>query len=365
MRLKTDQYFLDTIMYRDKIHTRWLMDWYHANHRKLPWRRTGDPYRIWVSEVMLQQTQVNTVIPYYNAFLDLFPDVKALAEADLQDVLKAWEGLGYYSRARNLKRAAESVMEKHDGFVPGAWNVFRELPGVGDYISSAVLSIAFGLPFAAVDGNVKRVLSRFHGLDSPVNENGSHPVFYRAANEMLDRKNPGLHNQAMMELGAMICKPKTPGCSNCPFAPRCAAKRMGTVEFYPKRTPRKKPPEYRAVSGIIRKNGRILVVRRPEDGLLGGLWDFPGDTIQPDSPPGEALIRIAEKNLGIQIRIIEESGTVKHAYTHFRINVTVFRCVHAGGRVRRSGPAAHKWIVPGKIKELPFSTAGRKMFPLI
>ncbi|MCP4575420.1 MAG: A/G-specific adenine glycosylase, partial [Deltaproteobacteria bacterium] len=200
-----------------------LLDWYKKHHRSLPWRNTSDPYGIWVSEVMLQQTLVKTVIPYYNRFLSAFPEPEALAEADLQKVLKLWEGLGYYARARNLHRAAREIMEFHGGAVPKDRTLLKALPGIGDYIAAAVSSIAFGKPHAAVDGNVKRVLARFHKTALPINDPASGKVFRNAAEAFLEKSNPGEFNQAMMELGALVCTPKNPSCHDCPLARECRA----------------------------------------------------------------------------------------------------------------------------------------------
>jgi len=198
-----------------------LLDWYAAHHRILPWRKTRDPYAVWVSEVMLQQTQVGTVIAYYERFMDRFADVAGLARADLQAVLKIWEGLGYYARARNLHRAAAVVCARHGGQVPDTWDQIRALPGVGPYIAAAVLSIAYHRPLAVVDGNVKRILARLFRIDAPVNVSSAAPVFQRKADELLERRQPGAFNQAMMELGAVVCRPRNPDCSHCPVSAHC------------------------------------------------------------------------------------------------------------------------------------------------
>ncbi len=196
-----------------------LLAWYQRSRRDLPWRNTRDPYRIWVSEVMLQQTQVATVIPYYNAFIRAFPDVKALAEADLQNVLKVWEGLGYYARARNLHRAAKEIVSVHGGRIPSSPKALSALPGIGPYIRDALASIAFGLPHAVVDGNVKRVLSRLYMMEAPVNAANAQALFQERAKALLDAARPGNFNQALMELGARLCKPRQPVCKGAPPVP--------------------------------------------------------------------------------------------------------------------------------------------------
>ena len=228
-----------------------LIDWYRRHHRQLPWRETEDPYRIWVSEVMLQQTQVQTVLPYYQKFLLDFPDVKQLANANLQAVLKVWEGLGYYARARNMHRSAKVILEQHAGKFPDSWDVLRELPGIGDYIASAVLSIAFNQPYAVVDGNVKRVLARLYEISEPVNKSFSYKTFKEAADGLLDRRHSGIFNQALMELGALVCKPKKPDCNGCPVHSRCRANQAGHVDRFPKRIRKPKTPLNNIVVGVV------------------------------------------------------------------------------------------------------------------
>ena len=232
-----------------------LLEWYHRNQRRLPWRETRDPYRIWVSEVMLQQTRVATVVDYYHRFLDRFPDVHVLAEAEQQAVLKVWEGLGYYARARNLHRAAQQVTAEHGGCIPADYDRFRALPGVGEYIAAAVLSIAFDRPHAVVDGNVKRVLARIEGLDAPVNQASSHRIFRETADRRLHRTAPGAFNQAMMELGALVCTPRRPDCRKCPVNAVCRAFGTDTVGRYPRRVQPKAVPEYAVAVGVIYKTG--------------------------------------------------------------------------------------------------------------
>ncbi|MGD9240164.1 MAG: A/G-specific adenine glycosylase, partial [Desulfobacterales bacterium] len=246
-----------------------LIKWYLANHRDLPWRRTKNSYRIWVSEVMLQQTQVNTVLNYYRRFLKTFPNIKALAGADLQAILKAWEGMGYYARARNLHRAAQAVVQDHGGRIPNTWEAFHNLPGVGDYIAAAVLSMAFDQPHAVVDGNVKRVLARLYKIHAPVNQAGSQNRFKEAADKLLDAQQPGIFNQAVMELGALICKPRNPCCDACPLNPFCRAYTTNQVASFPKRQLSKATPQYHIAVGVVFKNDRVLITQRKAEGLLG------------------------------------------------------------------------------------------------
>lgn len=314
---------------------------------------------------MLQQTQVKTVIPYYFEFLDRFPQIKDLAEAPLDSVLKRWEGLGYYARARNLHKAAKVVQNHHMGRIPDTRKEFKALPGVGDYICAAVLSIAFGKPMAVVDGNVKRVLSRLYCLDYPVNKAGSHSKFQPFADRLLDANQPDLFNQAIMELGALVCTPKAPKCSSCPIIDDCKAFRTNTVEDYPKRIKTKKVPLYHISTGVILKKNRFLITQRKPEGLLGGLWEFPGGKVQYPETPEQACLREIKEETNLTVKIDRHLTTVHHAYTHFKIKLDVFCCSYISGRVRLDGPVAHQWVTYKKISEFAFPKANLKFIPLI
>ncbi|MEZ4425760.1 MAG: A/G-specific adenine glycosylase [Gemmatimonadota bacterium] len=259
-----------------------LLAWYDRARRDLPWRRTSDPYRVWVSEVMLQQTRVETVIPYYERWLERFPTVSALATADLDDVLPLWKGLGYYSRARNLHRAAQAVLERHGGEVPAEPDALRALPGVGAYTAGAVASIAFGRPEPLVDGNVRRVLSRWYDLEAP----GDREV-WALARDLVDPERPGDFNQALMELGATVCTPRAPRCEGCPVEGSCLARARGTVELRPPPRKRGPVPHVHVLSLVVwTAEARTLLVQRPERGLLAGLWEFPARELAGPPDPG-------------------------------------------------------------------------------
>jgi A/G-specific adenine glycosylase len=342
-----------------------LFLWYKENQRPLPWRKTDDPYRIWVSEVMLQQTRVNTVLPFYRAFFLEFPSVKSLARADLNDVLKVWEGMGYYARARNLHRAAKTVVEKHDGKIPGNRHDFRKLPGVGDYIASAVLSIAFHEPYAVVDGNVKRVIARLMQIDAPVNKSASYNIFKEASETLLDAGQPGIFNQAIMELGALICRPKHPNCGICPLQPFCRAYQFQTIDEYPKRIKKPPIPEYHIAVGIVFKNARVLITRRKLEGLLGGLWEFPGGKVENGESSERACVREIREEVNISVQVGSFLTRVKHAYTHFKIHADVFCCNYLAGNVQLNGPIDYLWIKLQDIDRYPFPKANHKFIPLL
>lgn len=340
-----------------------LKSWYLKHCRNLPWRENPSPYRIWVSEAMLQQTQVKTVIPYYQRFILKFPGIACLAAADMEDVLKAWEGLGYYARARNLHRAARQVCTDHGGCVPDRYAAFRSLPGVGDYIAAAVLSIAFQQPLCVVDGNVKRVLARLLMIDDPVNAASARNRFQFEADRLLDRKHPGCFNQAMMELGALICRPGNPQCGECPVTKQCLSFQNDRTRQYPKRAVRPEKPLRHLVAGVVLKDHEILIARRPMEGLLGGLWEFPGGGVEADEPPEGACIRNIAKTVNLQVTVDCHIGRIKHAYTHFRILMDVFVCRHREGMVRLNGPEAFRWISLNEIENHAFPAGHHKFIP--
>ncbi len=342
-----------------------LARWYGKNRRDLPWRNTDDPYAIWVSEVMLQQTQVKTVIPYFQRFMEHFPDVHQLARADEQAVLKMWEGLGYYSRARNLQRAARMVAGTMGGRVPSDWPAIRQLPGVGDYIAAAVLSIAFSKPHAVVDGNVKRVLARLFLIETPVNATGGHSVFQQHADALLDRSHPGQHNQAVMELGALVCTPKQPLCDGCPAGRFCKALGTGGIDQFPRRLARKKVGRQLWVAGVVVKSGHVLMTQRPGTGLLAGLWEFPGGVVDNDGDPLEICTQKVKAHVGLEAPAQSHITTVRHAYTHFKLQLEIYLCPYRKGRIRLSGPASFKWIRFDRLSQLPLHQAIHKALPAI
>ena len=342
-----------------------LLAWFKTHHRKLPWRETKEPYRIWISEVMLQQTQVKKVLEYYQKFVDRFPDVQHLAEVNLQDVLKIWEGLGYYARARNLHKAAKVVMRDLAGEIPSDYTTFRKLPGVGEYIAAAVQSIAFNQPYAAVDGNVKRVLSRLFLTDSPVNQSTAAKIFQANADLLLDRSEPGAFNQAMMELGATVCRATSPTCIVCPVNNFCGAFQTARQRGFPVRHKSKPIPEYHLVAGIVHKDKRMLITQRKRDGLLGGLWEFPGGEIQAQETAGQTCVREIQEQVDLSVEVIAYLTRVKHTYTHFKIVMDVFRCNYQSGDVALNKPVDYRWITIDQIDQFPFPRSNHKFIPLL
>jgi A/G-specific adenine glycosylase len=342
-----------------------LLRWYGANRRDLPWRRTRDPYAILISESMLQQTRVDTVIPYYHRFLEQFPDVHALATADLEDVLGSWAGLGYYSRARNLHRAARSIVDDHDGEVPNSPAALRTLPGVGRYTAGAVASIAFDRPEPIVDGNVTRVLTRLYGIEEDVSTPAVKRRLWALATQLADGPKPGALNQALMELGATLCTPRTPDCAACPAVRHCAASLRGDPESLPnkRKKPRQRPIE--AVAGWVVRRGRALAVQRPESGLMGGMWELPGGEVDPGEDPVCAMTRTLRERVGLEVAGADALGSVQHVFTHLKLRLHVLRCGVPHGRVRLRGFDAFRWLAPEEVAELPHGAATRKALTML
>jgi len=328
-----------------------LLDWYARCHRDLPWRRTSDPYAIWVSEVMLQQTQVSTAVSYYERFLHAFPTVHELANAALDDVLAVWQGLGYYARARNLHAAARIVAEKYGGRLPRARRALEALPGVGPYIAGALLSIAFGQDEVAVDANATRVLTRLYDFGRDPSTSAGRCVVTALAQCLLPTGRAREFNAAMMELGATVCTPARPRCASCPVTGQCLARRRGTQEQRPARKPKREVPTRSLVVAVCRRQEPeggdcVLIVRRAPAGLLGGMWELPSAEVLPDRLPEQALEGTLRDHLGLRVETRERLAEVRHAYSHFRVRAGIYAC-RTRGKAEPHGPwdAAH-WLAP-------------------
>jgi len=337
-----------------------LLKWFQKNQRSLPWRKTNDPYAIWVSEVMLQQTQVNTVIPYYERFLKKFPNIESLAKSDSNQVLKCWEGLGYYARALNLQKASQIVMKQYSGQVPSDPSIFRQLPGVGDYINAAVQSIAFGQRLAVVDGNVRRVLSRLFEMKETVNESKHAKHYADKAQMLISKRFPGNYNQSVMELGALICTPKKPQCARCPISNDCQAFIHDTISIFPMRKKSAVIPTENWVAAIIQKDNKYLLTQRKAGGFLGGLWEFPGGKIKNNETKQNACLRHIKEQLQIGIHIKKHVTQIKHAYTHFKQNMDAFLCQYYSGTIVLNGPSDYKWIDWSEINQFALPKSNLK-----
>ena len=335
--------------------------WFAGNCRDLPWRRRHDLYGIWVSEVMLQQTRVETVVPYYRDFLLRFPTLQRLAAAPLQEVLKAWEGLGYYSRARNLWRAAKLVTENFHGRIPREYERFIELPGVGDYIVAAVMSIGCGHPVPVVDGNVLRVVCRWQGIGDDTRLGATKEKVRSFLRGVIPAASPGRFNEALMELGALVCTARNPLCPKCPLRLDCFAFRLGRTGSLPVRSRKNPVPEYRVALAVIVRARKIFIQQRPESGHLGGLWEFPGGKCRAGEKAEAAVVRECGEELGIEVEALAKLAEVDHAYSHFKVRLHVFICRPRGGRIRT--PRPHAWARFAELREYPFPAANHKFFP--
>ncbi|WP_051327857.1 A/G-specific adenine glycosylase [Desulfatirhabdium butyrativorans] len=344
-----------------------LLRWYREIARPLPWRYTKDPYAIWVSEVMLQQTRVDTVLSYFPRFLKAFPDVQRLASASEEQVLKAWEGLGYYGRARNLHKAAKILCDTNDPTVPDSEEALRSLPGIGDYIVAAVLSFAYRKPFAVLDGNVKRVLARLLAIDWAVNNAKAKPFFQQMAQDLLPAVASDLHNQAMMELGALVCTPRHPKCEGCPVSRFCLSRQNGWVDRFPVREKRRLVPIRRIVIAIlVQKGGGVLLTRRPSEGLLGGLWEFPNTELDASMSFSEGIQQLCMRFSPVSDSFTRQSiGTVRHAYTHFKVLAQAFRVDIDAAPDAISETETCRWLNPGMLEDYPLSKITHKVLRLM
>lgn len=340
-----------------------LLDWYRSARRTLPWRDHPDPYAVWVSEIMLQQTRVDTVLPYYERWMVRFPTIESLAEASQQEVLNLWEGLGYYSRARNLHRAAQTVVEQFDGALPADIRELRKLPGVGPYTAGAIASLAFNLDEALVDGNVRRVIARIFNVSEPVEQLSGQRVVWNLAAAHLPSGSARDYNQGLMELGALICSPRDPNCPGCPVQDLCEANRLGVQDERPVLKPKMKVPHVTVTAAVIRLNGLILLAQRPQDGLLGGMWEFPGGKVEPGEDLVDCLAREIDEELGVSIVVGQEIGVYRHAYTHFKVTLHAFECLiePVGQQPIEKGVAAFQWVRPDEMEKYPMGKIDRQI----
>jgi A/G-specific adenine glycosylase len=337
-----------------------LLAWYGQQGRQLPWRETCDPYAIWVSEVMLQQTQVKTVLPYYQRWLQQFPTIQALAEADPQTVLKVWQGLGYYARARNLQRAAQQILAEHSGQFPRDKASLLRLPGIGRSTAGGILSAAFNQPEPILDGNVKRVLARLVALPTPPAKSLGH--LWQLSANLLDPISPRAFNQAWMDLGATLCLPRQPQCDRCPWKPHCRAHALNQTHLFPMTETR--PPIPKKVIGVaVIWNGdrQILIDRRRPEGLLGGLWEFPGGKLEPGETIPECIRREIKEELDIEIVVGDEFIVVEHTYSHFHVTLHVHHCTYLTGDPKPLECEEIRWVTLDQIEQFPFPKANLRI----
>lgn len=339
-----------------------ILDWYRDNKREMPWRETKDPYKIWISEIMLQQTRVGQAWPFFERFISLFPTVFDLAKANQQQVLKAWEGLGYYSRARNLHAASKMIVEEFDGKLPEEYDEIIKLKGIGPYTAAAITSIAFGKPNAVVDGNVIRVITRYFGIEEDVRSARTTKQVQAQVDELISQKYPAEFNQGMMEIGATVCKPSNPNCLNCPIQTGCVATKTAKTDSIPYKSPAKKKPHKHIGVGIIQREDRkVLIALRPENVMLGGLWEFPGGKKEEGETIQHTVERELKEELGVEVHAYKEFMKLKHIYSHFSITMHAYNCTLISGKPSPKSSQEVRWVDILELEQFPFPKANKQL----
>ena len=339
-----------------------LLEWFAKNQRDLPWRFTYAPYHVWISEVMLQQTQMDRSVEYFNRWIEQFPDVRSVAGASEQVILKAWEGLGYYSRARNIKKAALWLVDEHDGQVPDDYNQLPALPGIGPYTAAAIMSIAFNKPYPVIDANVERLFARIGDIDQPVKQKNVQQEIKKLAAKFLQDTMARDFNQALMELGALVCTPKKPKCIKCPVRSYCQAYAGGTVEKRPVAAERQKKIDIVMACTIIVHDGKIFIQQRRDDDVWGGLWEFPGGRLKENESPFDAAGRELLEETEFEASNVEPFVTVTHYYTRYRVTLHA----HLGRINGNQTPMLHaatryRWVTLAELDEYPFPSGHRQV----
>jgi A/G-specific adenine glycosylase len=336
-----------------------LLLWYRDHARDLPWRGTDNPYWIWISEIMLQQTRVDTVIPYYQRWIKSYPSLTDLAEAEEDQVLLSWEGLGYYTRARNLHRTARIIAEEYQGDFPQDPKELQSLPGIGRYTAGAIASIAFGEPAPILDGNVRRVFTRYFNISTPIQTKETEDLLWKITSDLIITDNPGEYNQALMELGALICLPKNPLCNDCPLEFGCQAKKLNLQNSRPVRKEKQPLPKLTATAAVIIENDRALLGKRPSQGMLGSMWEFPGGTQEGNESLPATLKRELREELNIEIKVGDLIGTFKHTYTHYKVTLHAYHCSIISGNLHLNFHTQHAWVPLESLEEFPMGKLDR------
>ena len=340
-----------------------LLHWFAQNGRDLPWRRTYLPYHIWISEIMLQQTQMDRVVAYFNRWLDRFPDIASLAEAREQEVLLLWEGLGYYSRARNLLKAAGLLCRSHDSALPEDHTALLRLPGIGRYTAGAIMSLAFNRPYPIVDANVERFFARLFNLGTPVKEKQAHGFIWQKANELIPEGKARFFNQALMELGALICLPRSPRCDECPVRNHCEAFAQGVVNERPVAGKAREIIPIIMVSGILHHQGKIYIQKRLADDVWPNLWEFPGGGMEHGETPEQALVREYREETGFVVHGLEKIATIRHSFTRYRVTLHCYHCRLRGSGTKPLLNAAqeYRWASPDELGNFAFPAPHRRL----
>lgn len=343
-----------------------LIHWFLQHQADLPWRRNRDPYYVWLSEIMLQQTQVTIVIPYYERFLARFPTIEILAAAPLDQVLKLWEGLGYYSRARNIHRAAQQIVTEYGGKFPSTVERLRELPGIGRYTAGAIASLAFNVDAPVLDGNVTRVLSRIFNIKQDVAESATQRQLWDLVESLIPPGQAAPWNEGLMELGRRICTPQSPACERCPVNQFCQSFHLGIQEQRPVKRPRMRTPHYDVTAAVIWDDAQhLLIAQRPTDKMLGGLWEFPGGKRHEGETLQECLYREVREELGIEISVGQQIATIKHGYTHFRMTLYTFECRYINGEPVAIECADWAWVTLDELAQYAFPVTDQKIIAIL
>lgn len=344
-----------------------LLGWFSIHQRALPWRVDYNPYHVWISEVMGQQTQMDRVVSYFNRWQERFPDIKSVAVAQEQQILKAWEGLGYYSRARNIHKAAEILLREHDGELPADYKLLLSLPGIGPYTASAIMSIAFNEPFPVLDANVERVLCRVADLDQPVKHAGTRHHLQQLTAELLPADEARNFNQAIMELGGLVCKPKKPHCNTCPVHGHCRALATDNVALRPVPAVKQRKIDITMSCALIIHADRLFIQQRLPDDLWGGLWEFPGGRIKEGETPEQAAQREVFEETEFLVTDLKPYETVVHHYTKYRVTLHSFCCNLSGTGTTPNLHAAcqYQWVTLNQLEQYPFPAGHRRLISIL
>lgn len=338
-----------------------LLHWYSAQKRSLPWRADPQPYAVWVAEIMAQQTRLGSMLPFYKRWMRRFPSIRSLARSEEQDVLALWEGLGYYTRARNLRRAAQLIMKEYGGRLPSTVEGLRRLPGIGAYTAGAIASVAFGVDAPAVDGNAVRVLSRVFDVSETAESASAQKLFWRLAAQHLPPGRAADYNQALMDLGAQVCTPRQPKCAVCPIRADCRAAALGIQEQRPVKLAGLITPQRHYAAAVVQRHGAVLVLQRPAAGLLAGMWEFPNSLMRSQRGARAALQKEMKKELGLALPFEKQLGEFHHAYSHFSVRLQVFHHPLIGVRPKVITPRKHRWLPIRQLGSLPMGRLDRQI----
>lgn len=351
----------------DRHFTNQLLEWFQHNSRDLPWRHTYAPYHVWIAEIMLQQTQMDRVVFYFTRWLARFPDIPTLAAADPDEVLSCWEGLGYYSRARNLHRTAKLLAEQGN-MLPASHEALRKLPGIGPYTAGAIMSIAFNQDFPVVDANIERIFARLFDIATPIKSRENKALVWQKAAAMLPAGQSRIFNQALMELGALVCLPRAPHCSRCPVVPWCKAYQLNIIQARPVLLPKRKSMLIEMATGILVRNEKVLIQKRQADDVWANLWEFPGGRLKEGESPHQAVVREFLEETGLHVEVTGEITSVRHSYMHYRVILHGFFCAATDGEDNEPALLAaqeNRWVRFTELHRFAFPAGHRKLIKFL